>query len=247
MENKEKIEIQFKTDVNEEIKKNEFIQSVKRITNSNEEIAVFLKKMGNEDLNLKDSLVVFQENIEKLKDENPYKNQLLAHIEKTKDINLRFNDVVEKIKNLMNEDKEGYERDLDASIRELHRQKVSIMKELTNGVDIGANMAIIKPQAMQRALEGEDMDVILENEVYLKTENNMNFAHYQMKKDQEEDKIQDLKESRENREDLKLYQENTNKKLQEMEERKVLQSQNKENLEDPNKEFELEAQRRKFS
>ena len=121
------------------------------------------------------------------------------------------------------------------------------MKELTNGVDIGANMAIIKQQAMQRALEGEDMDVILENEVYLKTENNMNFTHYQMKKEQEEDKIQELKENRENGEDLKLYQENTNKKIQEMEERKVLQSQNKENLEDPNKEFELEAQRRKFS
>ena len=97
---------------------------------------------------------------------------------------------------------------------------------------------------MQRALEGEDMDVILENEVYLKTENNMNFVKYQVKKDQELDKLEELKESAENKENFDLYRENSDKVIQRMEE-KQLKDENV--MEDPNKELELEIQRRKFS
>lgn len=248
MENKEKIEVQFKTDVNEEIKKNEFIQSVKKTIGSDNEIDKFLKEFGDGDLTFADSLTALKINVEKLKDGNVYKDKLLTHIDKAKDINEHFENVIEKIKGLTEkEEREGNSPELEASIRELYRQKIGLMKELTNGVDLSSNIAVVKPQAMQRALEGEDMDVILENEVYLKTENNMNFVKYQVKKDQELDKLEELKESAENKESFDLYRENSDKVIQRMEEKVEKQLKDENAMEDPNKELELEMQRRRFS
>ena len=75
----------------------------------------------------------------------------------------------------------------------------------------------------------------------------MNFVKYQVKKDQELDKLEELKESAENKESFDLYRENSDKVIQRMEEKVEKQLKDENAMEDPNKELELEMQRRRFS